>query len=164
MTATKIQEAIDEVAETLENISITNLNEITVSNDAVGDVPITINAITGQTANIQSWQVNGVEKAKVDSDGHFYDNGFYLQSNIINTNIVVSTWVADATISGYGYRATITMTGATANDIPYVHLSEADRLSGNYYEECESITDGIYIYSKVNTSITIPWAKIERVI
>ena len=159
LTATNTKEAIDEVVDLLGDIDIPTLNEVTITNDDTASIPLTVNAIAGTTAKLQSWQVNGVEKARVDSDGHFYDNGFYLQSNIINTNIVVSTWVADTTIYGYGYRATIVMTGSTANDIPYVHLSEADRLSGNYYEECESITNGIYVYSKVNTSITIPWAK-----
>jgi hypothetical protein len=39
--------------------------------NGVGDtVPFTINAITAQTANLQSWQVNGVEKAYIQASGN----------------------------------------------------------------------------------------------
>ena len=35
-------------------------------------VPFTTNAIAGQTAKLQSWQVNSVEKAYLDATGTFY--------------------------------------------------------------------------------------------
>ena len=42
---------------------------VTVTNDAPTAVPLTVNSVALQTAKLQSWQVDNVEKAYVDKDG-----------------------------------------------------------------------------------------------
>jgi hypothetical protein len=51
--------------------SITNAASSTfgILNSAVGDIPLTINAMTGQTANLQVWRVNGVNEATMSAAG-----------------------------------------------------------------------------------------------
>jgi hypothetical protein len=47
------------------------------------------------------------------------------------------------------------MTGATSSDSAEVVFAHAEAISGNYSPICATLTDGVYIYSKVNTSITL---------
>lgn len=47
------------------------LTEVTVTNDAVGDMPLKVNAVTSTTAKLQEWQINGVAVARVWPDGAF---------------------------------------------------------------------------------------------
>lgn len=92
--------------------------------------------------------------------GNTNNNAFYLgdykADRVITASAVsVSSWSADATYSGYGYRATVTMTGATSSDSAEVVYGHNEAISGNYSPICETLTDGVYIYSKVNTTITL---------
>lgn len=78
------------------------------------------------------------------------------------TNVSVSTWTADNTYTGYGYRASISLNGVTADMIPQVIFGATEAVSGNYLPVAESYAGGIYIYSKVNTSITIPTIMVQK--
>jgi len=75
---------------------------------------------------------------------------------ITSTNISASTWVSDSTYSGYSYKCDIAISGCTSDHIPYVVFSAEDSISGNYASVVLSDTNKVTIYSKVNTSITIP--------
>lgn len=79
------------------------------------------------------------------------------------SNIVASTWVADNTYADYGYKCDITCNGVTSNSIAQVifALTEAD--SGNYATVCQTSTNTVTIYSKVDTTITIPTILIQGV-
>lgn len=72
------------------------------------------------------------------------------------TNITVSTWASDTTYADYPYKATITLTGVTTSMIAEIMFNVTEAESGNYAPVCETFDGGVYIYSKVNTSITIP--------
>lgn len=65
-------------------------------------------------------------------------------------------WTLDTTYSDYSYKGTIAITGVTTAMIADVVFSLNDANSGNYAPICETYNGGVYIYSKVNTSITIP--------
>ena len=56
-----------------------SLNEITVTSvgTASTDIPLTINAANSTIANLQSWKVNGVEKAFMNFKGDFYPGDVY---------------------------------------------------------------------------------------
>ena len=71
-------------------------------------------------------------------------------------NITVNNWVSDTTYANYPYKATVTAYGVTSSMVAEVTYSLADAESGNYASVCETFDGGVYIYSKVNTSITIP--------
>jgi hypothetical protein len=54
-----------------------SFNEITVTNDAIGDVPLIVNGISGTTASLQEWKVNGSTVANLKPSGSLYINGGY---------------------------------------------------------------------------------------
>ena len=72
------------------------------------------------------------------------------------TNISASTWVADNTYTGYGYKCELTCNGVTANDFAQVIFNTTEAESGNYATVCNTGNGIVTIYSKVNTSIIIP--------
>lgn len=80
---------------------------------------------------------------------------------LVFTDVTVSEWAADTTYDGYGYKATIPLTGATATMIPHVYFDGDDAISGNYAPPPESFAGGIYIYGKVDDEITVPLIVLE---
>lgn len=74
----------------------------------------------------------------------------------IHSNLSASSWTADSTYTGFGYRCALAITGVTANDVAEVVFAQSEAASGNYASVCETYAGGVYIYSAVNTSITIP--------
>lgn len=78
-------------------------NEITVTNDAIGDTPLTINGVSGSNQYLQRWQVNGTDLSRILYNGAYY--GPYI-SNLTtlgnaavylnDTGTVISRNVADA--------------------------------------------------------------------
>lgn len=79
----------------------------------------------------------------------------------ILTNTTVSTWVSDTSQAGYSYHADITHPNITADMPATVIFSPADSISGNYAPVCQTGAGYVRIFSKVNTSITIPTVKVE---
>lgn len=75
------------------------------------------------------------------------------------SNVSASSWVSDNTYADYGYKCELTCNGITANSVCEVVYSLSDAISGNYAPICETATDKVIIYSKVNTTITIPTIK-----
>ena len=80
----------------------------------------------------------------------------------IYTNKSASSWVADNTYSDFPYRCAIAITGVTASDVAEVVFAQSEASSGNYASVCETYAGGVYIYSSVNTSITIPTILIHK--
>ena len=74
----------------------------------------------------------------------------------IISNTSVSSWSADNTYSDYGYRASVAITGVTASDVAEIIFGASEAVSGDYAPICETYAGGVYIYSAVNDSITIP--------
>lgn len=48
---------------------------------AIGNVPLTVNALTGQTADLFKAQLNGSDRFTVGQNGNVYSNGYYLTNN-----------------------------------------------------------------------------------
>jgi hypothetical protein len=63
-----------------------SLNEITVTSvgTASTDIPLTINAANNTSANLQTWKVNGVEKAFMNFQGDFYPGDVYTKQVMPN--------------------------------------------------------------------------------
>lgn len=72
------------------------------------------------------------------------------------SNTTVSNWIADTTYTDFGYKADISITNLTENDICEVIFNQTDASSGNYAQVNSSSAGTLTIYSKVNTEITIP--------
>lgn len=97
-------------------------------------------------------QINGVTLT-----GNVSLSSLGVQSqNLIFENTTASTWVSDSTYSGYGYKCDLTCTGVTTNSYAQVIFNPTEATSGNYATICSTSTNTVTIYSKVNTSITIP--------
>ena len=79
-----------------------------------------------------------------------------VQKIITFTNKEVSIWVSDSTYSGYGYKAEISCNGVTSSMVANVIFAPTEADSGNYATVCDTDTNTVTIYSKVNTTITIP--------
>ena len=105
----------------------------------------------------------GITTLSGDNTGDQDLSGFQLKNIIVeNTSILTSNWVADATYSGYGYKAVITVNGVTSSMLAKVILSHTESISGNYSPVCLTGTNSVIIYSKVNTAITIPTILIQK--
>lgn len=91
-----------------------------------------------------------------DSSGNpiYYD--LFQPINLKFTDQSASSWVADTLYSGYGYKCELTLSGVTSTDIAEVTFGHTEAISGNYSPVCFTATNKVTIYSKVNTSITIP--------
>ena len=71
-------------------------------------------------------------------------------------NKTVSNWASDTTYADYPYRATITESTITSAMVAEVIYGLTEAESDNYAPVCQTFDGGVYIYSKVNTSIVIP--------
>ena len=78
------------------------------------------------------------------------------QPTPIVVNNVSPTWVSDSTYANYGYKGTIAINGVTSSMRAEVTFGLNEATSGNYAPICETETDGVVIYGKVDTTITIP--------
>lgn len=83
--------------------------------------------------------------------------------SIVLKNTVVSSWTSGS-YNGYSYRGTIPISGVTADTIAEVTFSQAQADSGNYSSVCTTYDGGLYVYSKVNTTITIPSIIIHSIV
>lgn len=79
-----------------------------------------------------------------------------LPKNLSFTNVSASNWVADNTYADYGYKCELSCSGVTANMFAMVIFAPTEADSGNYATVCNTGTNTVTIYSKVNTTITIP--------
>ena len=74
---------------------------------------------------------------------------------IILTNVSVS-FESNNNYPGWPYRGAISIPGISANAIVDVCFAMSEATSGNYAPIVESVANGAYIYSKVDTAISIP--------
>lgn len=74
---------------------------------------------------------------------------------VVAENVVVTSWQADSTYAGYGYRATVPVAGVTADMIPDVTFDIAQAMSGDYAPVANCYNGGVYLYSKSSSAITV---------
>ena len=79
-----------------------------------------------------------------------------IETSIKLSNTTVNNWESDTTYADYPYKATIAATDVKSTMVAEVVYDMADAESGNYASVCNTFDGGVYIYSKVNTAITIP--------
>lgn len=113
-----------------ELLAITNSGASTFKNTDITVVPQTINALTGQTANLQNWQVNGSTLAFITPTGGAQFDGvvtFNGTNNIIRsirTNGSGMSWYQPLTLVSNSYmfsQTSATMSGSLVSDIPAAH-------------------------------------------
>ena len=76
--------------------------------------------------------------------------------------VATSAWAANTTYSaqGYGFRASVPLSGVTADHIPDVTFAMADAVSGNLAPLADTYMGGIYIYAKEQPSATVNIASV----
>ena len=79
------------------------------------------------------------------------------------TDVSASAWVSDTTYTDYPYKCVLACSGALATDFAEVVLGVTEAVSGNYAPICLTAANSVTIYSKVNTTITIPTINIVRI-
>ena len=84
-------------------------------------------------------------------------NGIELPLAFGPKTVASSAWAANATYSaqGYGFRASVPLSGVTADHIPDVTFAMADAVSGNLAPLADTYAGGIYIYAKEQPSATV---------
>lgn len=74
-----------------------------------------------------------------------------------NMTVAASDWVASTEFEDFAYEAKIALSDfVNFSSIPQVVFGLTEATSGNYAPICKAGDKGVYIYSKVNTSITLP--------
>ena len=74
-----------------------------------------------------------------------------------NMTVAASDWVASTEFEDFAYEAKIILTDfVNFSSIPQVVFGLTEATSGNYAPICKAGDKGVYIYSKVNTAITLP--------
>ena len=78
-------------------------------------------------------------------------------------NKEVSTWAASTAYTGFGYQAQINIADLSEFDSVNVVFGLLDAISGNYAPAIEIYSGYILVFSKVNTTITIPTIEITKI-
>ena len=74
-----------------------------------------------------------------------------------NMTVAASDWVASTEFEDFAYEAKIILSDfVNFSSIPQVVFGLTEATSGNYAPICKAGDKGVYIYSKVNTAITLP--------
>ena len=74
-----------------------------------------------------------------------------------NMTVAASDWVASTEFADFPYEAKIALSDfVNFSSIPQVVFGLTEATSGNYAPICKAGDKGVYIYSKVNTAITLP--------
>lgn len=88
--------------------------------------------------------------------------------NLEFKNVIVTTtsFIADNTYSGYGYKSSITCSGVTADYKPDVIFAPTEATNGNYAPVALTGTNSVTIYSKAvpGSNITIPTIFCSKVV
>lgn len=61
--------------------------------------------------------------------------------------VASSAWTSDSTYPDYPYRASVPLSGVTANHAVFVNFSNNDSLSGKLAPVADSYAGGVYIYA-----------------
>lgn len=125
----------DDSVEKVQITDLTLLNKITeVEEDLSNFITTTTENFENQQANINSLRPIVAQNVSVSS----------------------TSWFEDTTYSDFPNCTSISISGVTADMIPEVTFAPTEALSGNYAPVAATYTGGVYIYSKVTTSITVP--------
>lgn len=130
----------------------------TLNVNSTGAKPIVNHGITAPTTD-NGWWDEAVVQLTYDGTSWVRDYAVARIPSItgyfVAYNVTVS-FSSDNTYSDYPYRGTYSNGGITSGMYAEVVFSLANANSGNYAPICETGNGVLYVYSKVNTSITIP--------
>jgi hypothetical protein len=123
------------------------------------------NTYLGKTAKAASaMSADTAAKAAQDASGNVITSTYATKTELNNKqdkvlkfeNKTASSWVSDNTYTDYSYRCDISCSGVTADMFAEVVFGVDDSTSGNYAPVCETKSNVVSIWSKENTTTTIP--------
>ena len=74
---------------------------------------------------------------------------------VIAQNVTSSSWSSDNTYSDYPYRASLTVSGMTANHMPEVVFDGTNADTESVAQHCVSYNGGVYIYASDNVGAVV---------
>lgn len=79
-------------------------------------------------------------------------------ANLYFTSVIANSWAEESTptYDDFDYRCALSLTGVTSSMYAEVVFDADEAMSGNYAPVCQTYNGGVYVYSKVDTTITIP--------
>lgn len=77
-------------------------------------------------------------------------------------NISAINWVADNTYFNFPYKCALPIQGVVSTDVPEVIYDVPEAIGGAYAPVAECYDGGVYIWSSVDTAITIPTVLIKH--
>lgn len=152
--------------ETLAFISSVGASAFIRNNE---NADITIGTTRGFTMNTRAHDLvltgGNFVSATAPSDDNDLTNKAYVDSKALAfgpQTVATSAWAANATYSaqGYGFRASVPLSGVTADHIPDVTFAMADAVSGNLAPLADTYAGGIYIYAKEQPTATVNIASV----
>ena len=152
--------------ETLAFISSVGASAFIRNNE---NADITIGTTRGFTMNTRAQDLvltgGNFVSATAPSDDDDLTNKAYVDSKVLAfgpQTVATSAWASDTTYSaqGYGFRASVPLSGVTADHIPDVTFAMADAVSGNLAPLADTYAGGIYIYAKEQPSATVNIASV----
>lgn len=129
------------------------------------------NTYLGKTAKAASaTSADSATKATQDASGNVITSTYATKTELNNkqdknlyfSNVEAFDWVGSTEYSDYPYQCDLLCDGVRPEYYPEVVFGASEAASGNYAALCESLTDAVRIYSKVNTSIIIPTIQISK--
>lgn len=121
---------------------VTYTATLTHSGDYINDNPQTVIAVNGGI----EWVTFNLNEPAIE----------------VHENVSASVWVTDSTYTDFPYKCSIAISGVTSDDVPEVVFGVDAATSGDYAPIVQAYNGGIYIWSAVNTAVTIPTVLIKH--
>lgn len=121
-----------------------------LTDGTTGSVTAPTNGVPNNAVTTRTIVDGAVTYEKLASDA--------VRVRVTNQQVAVSAWAADNTSADYPWRASVAITGVTADMRPEVRFSIADVESGIFASFAQSYAGGVYIYAaeKPGATVTIP--------
>ena len=135
----------DNTVPTLSSLGVTATAAELNKMDGVTATTAELNYVDGVTSNIQTQLNNKAPK-----------------SSSVNVSVATSAWAADATYSGYAYKASVTASGVTASNNIIVGMSSSataaqEEACGIAGVQCKGqAANLIYLYAKTIPTVALP--------
>lgn len=123
------------------------------------------NTYLGKTAKASSAATaDSATKAAQDASGNVITSTYATKTELSKKqdkvlkfeNKAASSWESDSAYADYPYRCDISCSGVTADMYADVVFNLEQSISGNYAPVCETKANVVSVWSKENTTITIP--------
>jgi hypothetical protein len=135
-----------------------NNSTVKINKAAVGTVPLLINALNGQTANLQNWQVNGSTLASITKDGDI--SGRRLTSTIVTGTaplvVTSTTRVANLNVAtaGIADSANTILTAQKSDNVVYHIPFLSSITAGN--QSLFTDSESILTYNPSTNTLSVP--------